>query len=148
MFSPAVSPRARVVRAELNGHSVPFQISNNTQDQHINIRLPLALGTNTLRILVQNDFDLGLTPALPALGQRSEGLRVISEVWSGDRLELEVSGSPGIRYAMSVWNAGQVASVDGSKLEKVGTEVQLRFQFPETATDVYPREKIVIHFAK
>jgi len=148
VFSPAISPRAQVLSAELNGRPVPFQLVNNSQDQHVTVRFSLAAGPNRLSIRLKNDFALGLTPALPALGGKSQGLRVLSANWSSgkDRLEIEVSGLSGRRYEITAWNPAQVASVEGAELVKAGAEVKLRLRMPANARDPYPHERIVIHF--
>jgi glycogen debranching enzyme len=151
VFSPAISLRAEVLRAELNGRPVAFQLAKTSQDQHVTVKFPLSGGPNILRIVVKNDFVLGVSPGLPALGEKSQGLRVMSETWSSqrDRLEVEVSGLAGVSYEMPVWNPGlQVASVEGAELVKAGAEVKLRFRLPPNATDPYPRERIVIHFVR
>ena len=41
-FSPALSPRARIIGAELNGSRVPFQISKSDIDQHVVVRLNIS----------------------------------------------------------------------------------------------------------
>ena len=149
-FSPALSPRAQVTGAELNGRPVPFHLEKNAADQHVTVHFAAYGGPNVLRIHLKNDFGLSFNSTLPPLGARSRGLRVVSESWnsSRDSLTLDVSGAAGAQYDLSVWNPQQIVSVDGAELVKTsGGEKNLRIHFDETAEERYPREKIVIHFS-
>src|SRR6185295_2932615 len=112
-FSPALSLRAQILGAEVNGRKVPFQVKKSDVDQHVSVQFPLANGDNTLRFRTRDDFGLSISPVLPALGSASQGLRVLSESWTParDSLTLEVSGGQGRQYEIGMWNAGQVASV-------------------------------------
>jgi glycogen debranching enzyme len=150
-FSPALSLRAQVVGAELNGQRVPFQIRNSDVDQHVSVRFPVGSGANTLRIRLKNDFGLSFSPTLPTLGSSSQGLRVLSESWSAahDVLTVEVAGAQSKEYEVGMWNSGQVSSVAGAELAptKANTEnAKLKVAFPANASEPYPRKKIVIHF--
>ena len=78
-FAPALSLRARILKAELNSRPLPFRVQSNAIDQHVSVQVPACSGSNTIVIHVQNDFGLRLDSQLPALGARSEGLRVTSE---------------------------------------------------------------------
>ena len=119
-FQPALSLRAKVFGATLNGRAVPLRVQPNDVDQHVFVRIPVSTGANSLRIRLKNDFGLAYDSTLPALGSTPEGLRILSETWSParDRLTLAVSGRSGQKYCLSVWNPGQIASVSGAKLTK------------------------------
>jgi hypothetical protein len=149
-FSPALSAPARVLSAELNGRAVPFRVAQTEADQHVDVRVLLSAGTNTLRLRIASDFDIGLSSTLPPLGSKSQGLRVISEAWSSgrDRLELEISGAAGEQYELPVWNPTQVSAVDGAELVKRGqNEAQLRVKVPDDGANPYPHAKVVLHFS-
>jgi glycogen debranching enzyme len=149
-FSPALSARATVVSAEMNGRAIPFRVAQTETDQHVYVRVLLSPGTNTLRLRMANDFDVGLSSTLPPLGSKSRGLRVISESWSRtrDRLDLDVSGAAGEQYELPVWNPAQVSAVDGAELVGRGAnETHLRVKVPDDGTNSYPNAKIVLHFA-
>jgi hypothetical protein len=148
-FSPAVSLRAQISGVELNGRPVPFQIKKSDVDQHVTVQFPVAAGENALRIRIRNDFGLSLSPALPPLGSASQGLRVLSETWTParDSLTLEVSGTQGRHYEVGVWNAAQVASVEGAELIRTDAEsAKINVEIPANASEPYPRERIIIHF--
>jgi hypothetical protein len=146
-FSPALSARAKVLSADLNGRAVPFRVAQTKADQHVDVRVLLSPGTNTLRLRISNDFDIGFSSALPPLGSKSRGLRVISESWSRtrDRLELDVSGAAGQQYELTLWNPAQVSAVEGAELLK--TEAQLRVKLPNDRANPYPHVKVVLHFS-
>jgi hypothetical protein len=145
-FSPSFSLRTQVVKVELNGRAVPFKLQPNGNDQHVLVRFPIADGLSTLVIHVKNDFGLALTNELPPLGSTSHGLRILSEAWNASKTELslQVSGLAGIPYELSVWNPGQITSVEGAVLSKPG---KLEIQIPP-GSDSYLQQKIVIHFAR
>jgi len=149
-FSPALSPRAIVLSAELNGRAVPFRVAQTEADQHVDVRVLLSAGANTLRLRISNDFDIGFSSTLPPLGGKSRGLRVMSELWSRtrDRLEMDVSGGAGEQYELPVWNPVQVSAMDGAELiEKGQNQAQLRVKIPDDGGNAYPRAKIVLHFS-
>ncbi len=148
-FSPAVSPRAQIVGVEMNGRKVPFQIRKSDVDQHVAVQFPVGAGQSTLRIRIKDDFGLSLSPVLPALGDASQGLRVISESWTPtrDSLTLELSGAQGKRYELGIWNPAQVSSVEGADLVRIDAErARINLKIPDNSSEPYPREKIVIHF--
>jgi len=144
-FSPALSLRAQVVGADINGHPVAFHVQANSEDQHVTIQLPLSSGLNRLRIGLRNDFGLSMSQELPPLGESSHGLRIVSESWTPafDRLTLELSGSPNRQYDLLVWNPGQIASVEGAQLltDSAGA-VSARIQFPAGESS----RQIAFHF--
>ncbi|HXM95133.1 MAG TPA: hypothetical protein VOA64_12930 [Candidatus Dormibacteraeota bacterium] len=117
-FQPAVSLRAEVPAASLNGHSVPFHLQANALDQHVMARFSVPHGTSTLQIRLRDDFGVAYNAELPPLGSVSQGLRILSETWTParDRLALAISGIAGHAYELSLWNPTQIESVDGAKV--------------------------------
>jgi len=148
-FRPAISLRATVQKAELNGKPLPFRVETNDEDQHVVVRFPVSEGQKFVRIVVANDFAVTSTAVLPPLGSVSTGLRILSETWtaSHDELTLNVSGSAGAQYQLSVWNAGQIDHVDGAELKKKPEVSTLTLQIPG-GSDSYMQTKIVIHFSE
>jgi len=111
----ALSLRAQVQSAELNGKPISFNSQVNSSDQHVSVNFPACTGANKLVLHFRNDFQLGLNSALPPLGAKSEGIRVISQTWSPtrDALTLEASGISDHRYDLAILDPSQIASVDG-----------------------------------
>jgi hypothetical protein len=144
-FSPAVSLRAQVLSAELNGRRLNFKLDEILSDRHVTINAPLKEGKNTIAIRLRNDFALDYSNLLPSLGSASLGLRIVSESWSGSRdtLSLELAGIPGSTYVLNAWNPAQVTSVEGGEFK----EGKLRVSFPSRQPETYTRQKVIIHFA-
>ena len=146
-FSPGLSLRARITAARLNGRALPFHIEANSSDQHVTVNLPIVGERNTIEIQMKNDFELGVSSTLPALGSTSQGLRVISESWSANRETLTVllSGASGASFELSAWNPEQISSIEGAELEqKTGAEGKVGVKLPVSAD---PRAKVIFHFA-
>lgn len=145
-FSPAFSLRARVLAADVNGKQTQFHISENDADQHCVLRVDVPKGKSILHVRVKNDFEISLNGSLPPLGSSSLGLRLISNSWSAsaDSESLEFAGLPGRRYELALWNPAEASSVDGATI-KNGL---LQISIPSSSNDAYPRQKVVIHFAR
>jgi glycogen debranching enzyme len=145
-FSPAASPRARILGAELNGSRVPFQISKSGIDQHVVVRMNISKGKNNLHIRMKNDFEISYDSSLPSLGSSSRGLRLISNSWSqsGDQESMEFAGAPGASYELAVWNPAQVSSLDGAAIQNGKLVVNI----PPSSSDAFPHQKVVIHFVR
>ena len=117
-YEPAISARAKVLAVDLNGKPVDYHVSASELDQHVVIHTLLTGKANTLRIRMKNDFGIAYHLTLPALGEQSRGLRVLTQSWSPSRdaLTLEFSGTPGASYELPLWNAKQIKSAEGAKL--------------------------------
>jgi len=148
-FAPALSLRAKVLGVELNGHAVEFHVAANEIDEHVLIHMPISTKSNTIRIRLKNDFGVSYDAMLPALGDVSHGLRVLSESWSPtrDTLTAEVSGTPGASYDLSIWNPGQIRSVEGAKVSDLpGVGSIARIQLPSSSAGSPARVTVVFHF--
>jgi len=145
-FSPAVSLRAEIVGAEMNGRRVAMRLERHHEDQHVSMRFPVSEGSSTLHIRLRNNFGYAIPSNLPPPGERSQGVRVVSDSWDpkGQSLIVEVAGVPGKQYDFILRDANQIASVEGAKLITDG-EKRMRVQLPGTGSS-YVHGKIVIHF--
>ena len=145
-FSPALGLHAKIISAEFNGKRVPFQISKSDVDQHVITQVAVPKGKSSLRIRLKNDFGISYANSLPPLGSSSLGLRMISDSWSAssDSEILEFAGAGGMRYELAVWNPGQIASVEGAEV----TNGKLAVNISTSASEVYQKQKIVIHFSR
>ena len=149
-FSPSLALGAEVIQVEMNGHLVANRVTKSPADQHLNVKFPLVKGSNKIHITVLNDFGVSIPTALPALGTKSRGLRVLSETWSAahDRLELDVAGAKGTVYDLGVWSAGQLSLVEGAEWTKgVAGRGQVHLRMPAGDADEYARAKIIFHFS-
>jgi glycogen debranching enzyme len=149
-FSPALSLRAQVLGAELNGKPVAFHIAANEEDQHVMMRISVSGKSNTLKLRARSDFGVSYESTLPPLGSRSRGLRMLSETWTADRntFTMEVAGVAGGVYELSVWNPEQTPTVEGGELlDAAGGSAKVKVRFPSGEPDVYAHGKIVFHFS-
>jgi hypothetical protein len=149
-FSPALSLRTEVTSVELNGHSLPFHVSDNDSDRHVAMKFPVTQETSTVRIRLKNDFGVSLSNTLPALGAASEGLRVLSERWNSShtQLTLSLSGLAGKTYELSICNPAQIASVKGGKIGEVREDqASLTIEFPLQNPAAYAHQDVVLNFA-
>jgi glycogen debranching enzyme len=148
-FEPALGLRAKVLGVELNGHPVEFHVAVYEVDQHVLVHVPLSTKTNTLRIRLKNDFGVTYHSTLPALGETSQGLRIISETWSPSRdtLTVNLEGTPGAVYDLAIWNGQQIRSVDRAKiLEVPGHGTIARVQLAEQNDNSFTHSTITFHF--
>jgi hypothetical protein len=149
-FEPSISLRARVLSAEAGGHAVTFHTQNHDTDQHVVTHVSVPPGATKLRIRIANDFGVSYQPELPQLGSPSEGLRILSETWTAakDQLTLSISGVPKRDYEVSVSNPGEVSSVDGAELVRVGETAWLHIVTPAADSSNTAHATITIHFAE
>jgi hypothetical protein len=147
-FSPALSLRATAM-AELNGKSISVHLQKNSIDQHARIQFTPSGASSTLRMRVRDDFGLALSSELPELGERSRGLRVVSELWNDrrDALTVDLAGRPGQTYELGLWNPEQISSVDSAKLLSTNAgHPTLAVAFPSGPATDYAHMKVTIHF--
>lgn len=119
-------------------------------DQHVRVRVPVSAASASLRIHVLDDFGLSISSTLPALGGMSKGLRVISQTWAPgrDSMKLELAGVAGADYDLGVWDAADVASVQGADLlKKRAAEATLRVRFPSGQAGSYSHQTITLVFS-
>ncbi len=150
-FELALSLRAKLVDATINGRKVSAEMVANAEDQHVAVKFPIQEGPNTLRIRVRGDFGVGVETELPPLGASSRNLRVVSQSWNAtrDNLTLDVAGIPGNQYELSLLDPVQIAGVEGAALTKTDHgDTKLRINIPPSNDHVYRRTQVTIHFAK
>jgi glycogen debranching enzyme len=142
-FAPALSPFAKVLRTTLDGRAIASHLENHAADQHARIQFS-ANRAGTVQIRTRNDFGYSIDSQLPALGSTSQGLRVISESWSGNSLTLELQGVSGKQYTLNLWNPNQISSVEGGTL----SNGKLVVPFPVSTRNTYASQKLSLHFGK
>lgn len=146
-FRPAVSVRAGVSSVTLNGRRVPFRLEPHDNDQHLVIEANLVAGTNTLKVVLRNNFAVSYAARLPLLGSSSQGLRIVTEHWnaSRDTLTLQTQGLAGHTYSLAVWDQEDINSIDGAKMTPDGS---MEESFPTANdSDTWSNQAVVIHFA-
>ena len=149
-FSPAIALRASVLSVTVNGNPVKFNVNANAQDQHVEVDLHTAKPAVVL-IRLKHDFDLEAPVHLPPPGQKSQGVRVISESWTRDHntLRVRVSGLKGASYDFALRGAEQIEEIDGASLIRdLNNDRIIRVQFPTNSSEDYVSKAVVIHFKR
>jgi glycogen debranching enzyme len=148
-FSPALSFRAHIESATLNGRTIPYRIESNDEDQHASVRFEVPAGKSTLRMRISDDFGLALASQLPAEGRPSRGLRILSTSWTPERdgLSLDVAGVPSSTYEFRLSNSSQIVSVEGADLHRTQRgAAKLRVRF-DAGPETYIQRQIKLRFA-
>jgi glycogen debranching enzyme len=147
-FSPALSLRAHIESATLNGRAIPYRVESNDKDQHVSLQFEVPPGKSTLRMRITDDFELSIAPQLPAYGSASRGLRILSSSWTPerDRLTLDVAVVPGSSYEFSLSDASEIVSLEGAELDRSDPRApKLLVRFPP-GSEEYARRQIMLHF--
>ncbi len=145
-FLPSFSLRAHVLNAEIDGkpaHSETVESANEV-DQHIAIDVPIITDRTSIRIRLKDDFGIVYPYVVPAIGVVSSNLRFISEHWNGahDRLELQIAGRGGAKYAVPLTGDLTGVTATGGQL----SQNLLQIEFPPGSSDVYTTKAVVLQF--
>jgi hypothetical protein len=155
-FKPAISLRAHVSGVTLGGRAIPFHVTANDDDQHVEIQTRIS-SKSVITISLSDNFGVSYNSTLPALGSTSQGLRVLSQTWSAghDVLTLEVAGVSGQAYNLILSNSMGNASAKGAVVGQVeggdhyftedGVD-RIRIHFPDDNLGQYTHRKVVLHF--
>ena len=149
-FAPAISPNAKVISTEIDGHAVPSRLEQNEHDQHVVIHFSANREAMTLRIRVHNDFGVAVIFENPSLGARSSGLLVASESWDEQHqtLTLDLFGVSGREYEMATSNPDQIENVEGAILMKDKNRSNLRVNFPNSGAAEYVPHRVILHLKR
>jgi glycogen debranching enzyme len=147
-FRPSISLATKVAGAEMNGKPLPFQIAANEEDQHVILRFSATGKSNKVKIRLQNDFNVSYDAALPPLGSKSRGLRLLSQTWtpSHDAVSLELAGVAGAEYRLDV-DRGQLTSVEGAVNPFELGILPVLVHLPPGEAGTYTKMKVVFHFS-
>lgn len=149
-FSPAFSPRAKILAAEVNGQKVTPKISANDSDQHATLSVPITTDKTTIHLHVTGDFAVGYLYPVPADGAASTALKFVSSQWSAahDQLQLQVAGIGGQTYSLPLFNAPSGIAVHGAKIVKPGSGLALEVGFPPGAAGAFTTSTVTLDFPK
>ena len=148
-FSPAISSRAQIVEVRNNGRRIPFKVVASSNDQHVEVRVPLLVHTD-LRIRLRHDFGLAFPVELPELGGSSRNIKVVTETWNSDHSDITYDLQGIEQYTVSVRGGEEIDSVDGAKAIKNrdGKITGLQVSFSAGAANTqYSMRRVTIHFA-
>ena len=141
-FAPAEPVPATVISARVNGQLVKWTERREEVDWHPVLSFTVAPGSTTASIDDRDWFAYTVPYNSPALGHTSSNLKVLSERWTGQDLELTLSGRPGTVYRLPV-RGRMPESVEGASVEAPG----LLTVAPEGTGDDYVTQKIRLRFS-
>jgi len=144
-YAPAFSPHAHILRASLNGRTLPFTVTASGYDQRTNLHIPLDGHEQTVEVRAEGDVRIAYDSVLPALGGASTGLRLTHESWSADAQTwtLQFEGVGGGAYELALFGEQEVLSVEGGELLREPKDAaRLRVVLPDRAS---PRTTVILH---
>jgi len=147
-FSPALSLRAKVLDADVNGSKASPKISANANDQHALLSVPIAADKTTIHLRVTGNFGIANPYSAPADGAVSSNLRIVSETWSAahDQLQLQLEGISGATYELPVFNVPTRFQSDGALLEERPSGKVLVIQFRKGPPGQYLPLTLTLNF--
>ena len=112
-FAPAYAPPAKITRAVLDGKPIQWTDERNTLDWHPRFKFRAGHGLTNLSVEHTGAFGYVIPFEPPQLGAASVNLKVISERWSNDgrQLDLTVSGRPSRQYRLEL-TGGKMVEID------------------------------------
>jgi len=147
-YSPALSPRAKVVAAEVNGSKASPYPAANQDDQHVAIKVPITAEKTTIHLHVAGNFGIGTSYVAPTDGAQSSALKVVSEQWNAahDQLQLQVAGVSGKTYALPIYNAPSGIAVEGARIIKPPSGLALEIKLPAGLSEAYTTQTVTLRF--
>ena len=143
-IAPAFPLDARVRRATVQGHSVPFQITRAGDIQRVEVRLDLTQPTAEIVFTYNEGTDIYLEPEPLQPGQRSEGLRVVRALAEKNALRLMLEGLGGASYTLRVRTPRGLGEANGVTVQQDGrNDPRLVVSF-DGAPGAYTRRELVI----
>ena len=138
-FSPALSLRAKVVEAEVNGSKVSPKVSANEIDQHATVSVPISADKTTIHLRVTGNFGIAYPYVIPKDGASSTALKIVSEQWndSHDQLQLNLEGISGLTYELPVFNMSVPFESHGALIEERPSGKVLVIEFRKGPPDTY-----------
>ena len=147
-YSPALSIRAKVTGAEVNGHKVLPTPSGNPNDQHATIRTSITGDKTTIHLHVSGNFGIGSFYVAPADGAASTALKVVAEQWNAahDQLQVQVAGVGGKTYIVPIYNVPSGIAVEGAAITKLPNGLALEINFASGEAAVYSTRTVTLRF--
>ena len=149
-FLPALSFRAQIVAAEVDGHSVSIHPAEppNGVDQHVHLSVPITSDNAIIRIHFRGDFGIVYPYQAPTSGAVSTNLKIVSEQWNGthDRLELRVAGGNGKIYRIPLVGDLIGLTVTGGELDPQSRSLELAY--PPGPPDAFTTRTVVLQFSR
>ncbi len=128
-FAPALPLPVELRQASLDGSPIQSRPDRNAADWHPRIVATLKPGSHTIAIEHTAALGYSLSWDPPSLAQPSSNIKLISERWTPNALELRVSGLPGREYSVKLTDGRQIPvkiTGDGSDYRDETVRIPLR----------------------
>jgi glycogen debranching enzyme len=148
VLAPALPLDARVTGIRVDGRPVRPTINRSGDVQVAEITIDRPAPRTTAVFRYTGGSDVYVRRPAPAIGARSEGLRILRSRADDRALRVLVEGRGGRTYEMSLRTPRAMASVTGAELQPATTtrDPVLRVSFAGPGDD-YARREVVVNFA-
>jgi glycogen debranching enzyme len=147
-FSPALSLRANLVAADIDGQPVSPKMSTNDSDQHASFTVPITADKTSIHLRVAGNFAIGYPYTLTADGAASSALKFVSRQWNEahDQLVLQLAGISGQTYTLPLFNAPSGLAVQGATIAKTATGAAMEVAFPPGTAGAFTSQTVTLQF--
>lgn len=152
-LAPALPLDAIVDRVVINGRSTRHRTTRMGDVQFVDVAVPESSDAVTAEFRYRGGTEVYAHTTAPAMGARSEGLRILRSRADGTRLQLLLEGLAGRTYELSLRSSRRIRSLQGLtratdpgvQRPSPGTAADpvLRVTFPDAGTGYVRREVTV-----
>jgi hypothetical protein len=129
---PGFPAGTEVLAVRQNGSRRPFHTVRTADDLHLEIAVDLSSPKNEVVIELQRGPTLEAPLPPLVFDQPSRGLRLIRELFGGNRFEARLEGVAGEHYAVDAWDFPPRARWEGARLAgQEGRRAKLQLVIPE-----------------
>ena len=153
VFSPEIPLGAEHLRAQWNGKAMNARIEPNPQDAHAIVTVTVPNGKSHCVLRYQGGVSVDVRPSSPLVGDASQGIKIVSAVYTAKRLSILADVSPNAAAStIELRTTDKPAEVQGAKLTLVSPPMyQLAVNPPDTGSsalpDGYRRAQITVSLA-
>jgi hypothetical protein len=125
-LAPALSAGNKIQALRINGNPAEFEISRNAQVIQPEVNIPLK--SELIRCEIDFTPSVEILPVIlsPRIGDKDQGLKIISLLTKNSSLTLKVEGLSGKEYSIRVLNCELIENLEGAELDSN----KLRFRIP------------------
>lgn len=140
-LSPAVGLEPQIESLTVNGNPVEFDVNSFSQVVQPSAHIPIENETIHIQISVVPGIEI-LPPLFKSqVGDRNQGLKILSVQKNKNSLKIKVEGVSGRKYQLRILNSNLVRKIEGATLNGE----KLCFQIPERKPMKYYVSTIILH---
>jgi len=139
-LAPALSAGNKIQALHINGNPAEFEISRNAQVIQPEVNIPLK--SELIHCEIDFTPSVEILPVIqsPRIGDKDQGLKIISLLTKNSSLTLKVEGLSGKEYSIRLLNCGLIENLEGAELDSN----KLRFRIPHGIPGEFVRHTIKI----